>query len=47
VEGNHYGGIQGSLFKHKREIKVLRPDIAILLDTNRRIYVPGNKGRNE
>ena len=45
VEGNHYGGLHGSLFKHRRQIKVLRPELTILVDTNRRVYSPGSKGR--
>ncbi len=44
MEGNYYGGIQGSLFKHRRKIEVARPRLAITVDTNRRVYVPGNKG---
>ena len=45
IEGNHYGGIQGSLFKHKKIVKVSRPELDIAIETNRRIYSPGNEGK--
>ena len=45
VEGNHYGGYHGSLFRHRRQIKVLRPTLSIRVDTNRRTYSPGSRGK--
>ena len=45
VEGNHYGGYHGSLFRHRRQIKVLRPKLSIRVDTNRRTYSPGSRGK--
>ena len=45
MEGNYYGGTQGSLFFYKKDVEVARPQIQILLWTNKRIYEFGETGK--
>ena len=45
VEGNAYGRFHGSLFLHKEKLKLRRPDVDILLETEQPLYRQGQIGK--
>ena len=41
VEGNDYGKFHGSLFLHKEKLRLKRPHVDILLETEQQVYKQG------
>ena len=45
VEGNEYGTFHGSLFLHKEKLKLKRPHVDILLESEQQVYKQGQTSK--